>query len=614
VTRQAFIGAAAALAVMALGFSSGGYFASDWGLLLLAGTLACLAALLISEPPRLGTLDVALVGALVSLAAWQVLSVAWSSGADAPVLDGQRTLVYAVAAAAVLLLLSRDSVAALLAGVAGGVVVVSLYALLTRVFPGTFGDSAETVAGLRLDEPFGYANALGILAVLAILLLAHLALESPRAEASVTASAALVPLATVLWLTLSRGAMLALAAGAVVLVVLAHDRGHALAGVLVLAVLPSLAVLLAASADLTEPAGSLADAKARGQTLAWQLALLVVGAAATGALARWLARRLAPFAVAVTGVLLAAVVAVVLINGPIRLAERAAESFRAPPPVTQQDLNRRLLTLSGSWRADYWRVAWHMFEREPLLGEGGGSFERWWLQERPVASYARDAHSLYLETLAELGPIGLALLAGALAVPLAALRRSRAVPIAGGAAAAYVAFLVHAGLDWDWELPLVTLPALACGAALVVLARPQAGVAFGNRARALGVAAAASLLLLALVIHVGNRALSEGAEALARGDDALAQARARRARTWMPWTASSWQLLGEVQLSGGEHSDARARLSEAIRRDPERWSSWYDLAVASTGDERATALARAHSLNPLSPEIAELRDELRTDS
>jgi hypothetical protein len=599
---------------VALGFSSGGYFPSDWGLLLLAATLVCLAGLLISERPSLARLDAALVGALFSLAAWQVLSVSWSPGADAPVLEAQRTLVYCVAAAAVLLLLTRDTVSALLAGVAGGVVVVSLYALLTRLFPGGIGDSAEAVAGLRLDEPFGYANALGILAVLAILLLAGLTLESPRTEAGAAGSASLVPLATVLWLTLSRGAIVALAAGAVVLVLLAHDRAQALAAVLVLAVFPALAILLAVHSDLTEQARSLAEAEARGRTLAWQLALLLVAAAATGALAPRLARRLAPMAVAVTGTVLAAVVAVVLIHGPIRLAERASESFRAPPPVTQQDLNRRLLTLSGSWRADYWRVAWRMVEREPLLGEGGGSFERWWLQGRPVASYARDAHSLYLETLAELGPIGLALLAAALAVPLAALRRSRAVPIAGGAAAAYVAFLVHAGLDWDWELPLVTLPALACGAALVVLARPQAGPAFGNRARALGVAAAVSLLLLALVIHVGNRALSEGAEALARGDDALAQTRARRARTWMPWTASSWQLLGEAQLSGGERSDARARLSEAIRRDPERWSSWYDLAVASTGDERAAALARAHSLNPLSPEIAELRDELRADS
>ena len=57
----------------------------------------------------------------------------------------------------------------------------------------------------------------------------------------------------------------------------------------------------------------------------------------------------------------------------------------------------------------------------------------------------RDAHSLYLEILAELGPIGLALLVTALVVPLVALWRVRAWAPAATPAAAYLAWLVHAG-------------------------------------------------------------------------------------------------------------------------------------------------------------------------
>jgi O-antigen ligase len=610
--RQALTGTAAVLAVVALGFSSGGYFPSDWGLLLLASTLACVAALLLSERIELGRLDIVLVGALSGLAAWQLLSVVWSPGVDAPVLEAQRTLVYAAAAAALLLVTTRDTVPALLAGVAGGIVIVSLYALAARILPDKVGDSSEAIAGLRLDDPFGYANALGILAVIAILLLAGLALESARRAPSVAASASLVLLAAVLWLTLSRGAILALGTGAVGLVLVARERAQALAGLLLLAAFPAVAVLLAAGSDLTEQADSLAEAETRGHTLAWQLALLALAAAATGAVAHTLARRLASAAVAVSAVIAAALVVIVLILGPIRLAEQAADSFRAPPPVTEQDLNRRLLTLSGNWRADYWHVAWAMVEREPLVGEGGGSFERWWLQERPVASYARDAHSLYLETLAELGPVGLAVLAAALAAPLIAVQRARRRPAAAGAAAAYTAFLVHAALDWDWELPLVTLSALACGAALVVLARPQSE-GFGRKARSLGVASAVALLPIALVLHVGNRALSEGEQALVSGEEALAEARARRARAWIPWTESSLQLLAEAQLSKGQRSDARANLTDVLARDPERWTAWYDLAVASTGGARAAALARAERLNPLGPEIAALRDGLRTN-
>jgi len=38
---------------------------------------------------------------------------------------------------------------------------------------------------------------------------------------------------------------------------------------------------------------------------------------------------------------------------------------------------------------------------------------------------------------------------------------------APAAAAAYAAFLVHAGLDWDWEMPVVVVAALSCAGALV---------------------------------------------------------------------------------------------------------------------------------------------------
>ena len=65
--------------------------------------------------------------------------------------------------------------------------------------------------------------------------------------------------------------------------------------------------------------------------------------------------------------------------------------------------------------------------REPLLGSGAGTFADWWLRERSTPISTREAHSLYLETLAELGPLGLALLLVALAAPLS----RQLVPAAG---------------------------------------------------------------------------------------------------------------------------------------------------------------------------------------
>ena len=213
----------------------------------------------------------------------------------------------------------------------------------------------------------------------------------------VLAGAALLPLGVALYLTFSRGAILAL-----------------LVGILVLA--------------FTEPAivGRLAGLLPRSR--------LVAGAAL----------------VAVTAV---ALVALAREGGPSAAADRALQGFRQEAPPASGDLNRRLLSVSGHGRADYWRVAARMVEREPLLGEGAGGFERRWMQERGAPNNARDAHNLYLETLAELGPIGLALLLMALITPLAALRRARHRALVPAAAAAYAAFFVHAAVDWDWETP-----------------------------------------------------------------------------------------------------------------------------------------------------------------
>jgi O-antigen ligase len=123
----------------------------------------------------------------------------------------------------------------------------------------------------------------------------------------------------------------------------------------------------------------------------------------------------------------------------------------------------------GGDRAWYWHVAWQEAADHPVAGRGAGTFELAWLEQQPVPVSVRDAHSLYLETLAELGLLGLALLGLALAPPLLAAFRGASAAAAGG----YVAFLVHAGLDWDWELPAVTLAGLLCGAALIALANAQ---------------------------------------------------------------------------------------------------------------------------------------------
>jgi hypothetical protein len=87
------------------------------------------------------------------------------------------------------------------------------------------------------------------------------------------------------------------------------------------------------------------------------------------------------------------------------------------------------------------------------------------------------------------------------------------VPYVPAAASAYVAFLLHAGLDWDWEMPVVVVAALSCAAAVVSSAIP--------RARPLSTPLRAAVLVMAVVLGgfaiAGVRSHTEPA-AVQRGD------------------------------------------------------------------------------------------------
>src|SRR5262245_15783587 len=169
---RASTGVVAAAAVAVPSFSSGAYFPSEWGLLLLSLSLVVVAAAAAGALPGLTRLELTLLAALAGLAAWQLLSSLWAPGPDGPVLEAERTLVYLAAVAAVLVVVRREWVTALLAGLVAGAVIVSAAGLGDRLLHGQLGDPADPVSGIRLVEPIGYANAIGIIVVLGGLLAA----------------------------------------------------------------------------------------------------------------------------------------------------------------------------------------------------------------------------------------------------------------------------------------------------------------------------------------------------------------------------------------------------------------------------------------------------------
>jgi hypothetical protein len=300
---------------------------------------------------------------------------------------------------------------------------------------------------------------------------------------------------------------------------------------------------------------------------------------------------------------------VVRFGGPTALVDRAQEAFAAPSPSLEGNLNRRLFNFSGSGRVTAWRVARDAATDHRVLGTGAGSFEVYWLENRPYPMQIRDAHSLYLETWSELGPLGLALLAAAVVVPAAAAvraRRSQLVPPAFGA---FVAYLAHAGIDWDWEMTALTASALLCGVAILAAA--------AGREPPVGLRARWMLGVLCLVLAVagfvgvnGNRALADARSAASAGRFDDSEARAEDAMTWMSWSSEPWQIAGEAQIAQGDFPAARESLRTAVDKDPDAWELWRDLFYASTGRVRREAGLRALRLNPHARELAEIRDFL----
>ncbi len=609
---------AALTAVAGLGGANGGYFPSEWGLATLGFALVVATVVLVSDAPRPGPTELLFLAGLASLAAWAALSALWSPGAGAPVLEAERGILYlAAAAAAILLVTFRDAIGGLLAGVVAGAVALSLYALATRLAPGHVGGAYDPSSGYQLAEPIGYWNALGIVTALAILLALGFAAHG-RAATRAAAAAGLVPLFATLFFTFSRGALVALAAGVVVQLALEPRRARFVASSLLLGAPAALGVLQASRLQaLTGPGASLTTAQGEGRRLAEALVVLAV-VAVLGAVALHLAERRIRLPERAGRVLLAAVVAAAVLGvvglvaaagGPGAVAERARAAFSSPLPAGDGDLQRRLLSVSGNGRTEYWRVAGSMARDAPLLGTGAGSFEAHWLRDRPVSFHARDAHNLYLETLAELGPLGLSALLATLALPLLALRRARRFPLGPAAGGALAAYLLHAGVDWDWEIPAVTVPALFCVAVLLVADRREAPVRLTGRRRAFALALIVPVLAVAFVAHVGNRAAAASIDAAASGEPERALDQALRAISWAPWSDEPWQLRGEAELLLNDDAAARKSLTRAIELNPKNWSASLDLAVVSRGEARDSALKRVSRLNPLSPDADVFRTE-----
>jgi len=604
------VGILAFVAVTAVAAASGGYFPTTWNWATLAFAWAAALALALRGREAWGRKETLLLVALLALAGWTALSTLWSLDATQSVLEAQRALAYLAAGLALVALVRRGEHPAVLGGVWAGIVAISTYALATRLFPDRLGYYDPT-AGYRLSTPLGYWNALGIFAVIGILLALGFLAESKRLPLNALAGGSLVVLSLALYFTYSRGSYAALALGLAAMFALSPRRGMLAAKLLAVGPAVAVAVMVASrSHTLTRRVVNAAAAAHDGHRLALAALLLVVLAGGMAVVGELLFRQISlprrerRVGLALAALLVAAAVTVALVHagGPVTAVHRAYHSFTGPPVSVQPggSLNKRLFSLSSNGRLDLWRVARDEFEAAPVAGKGAGSFTLYWPQHRPYNGQVLDAHNLYVETAAELGLVGLALLLVAFAAPLSAARELRRLPLGAAALSVWIAFLFHAGVDWDWEMPAVTLTALIVAAAPLSALRSDRPDT-GSRLRLGALGLALLLALLALAFLPGNLELAKAQNANQRGHHAAAANYARRAARFAPWSSQPPFQRALAFAALGRNAEAAANARKALSHSPNEWQLWALLARVTRGSEQQHALTRLRTLNPFAP-------------
>ncbi len=603
-----------------LGFNAGGYFAdtTGWATAAMAVFLAARFAVsgrVLAAPSRSLVLT---AGLLALFGLWTVLSGSWSGNHGRALLEFDRTLLY------LLVLIAFGSIEQprlalrfIPFGFAFAAVVLCGAGLATKALPDAWPFSQPEPSS-RLGFPVTYSNGLGILAALGIIVCLHIASwEEERSIIRMIGAAAIPLLAATLVLTFSRGAILAGVLGVAVYCVFGRPRGL-LTGLVASAPAVALVSVAAYDAELLATRGpTTAASTAQGHGLARTVGLAMLGAAVLFGLLLRLERRWANVRLPKpprSALVVAAVVGVTAVGVVVGLeGGRVIDSLNkdvvhvGSERETTAATRERLSDIGGQTRLQYWKVSLNAFADEPITGTGVGTFAQRWDEHRPLAENVTEGHSIYLETLGELGIVGAGLIIAVLAMlvaPFVIQRRDRRPLQAVGLAAA-IAWLVHAGIDWDWELPTLTVWFFAFGGcALAALPVRLSGLR--RPSMPARIAAAAACLLLAITpvaIAISQRDLNRSVAAFDRRDCREATRLAQASHSALPARAEPYEILSYCASRSGDGQAAISLMGSAIDRDPDDWRLYYGLAVvrAAAGDNPRAAAARAHQLNPLEP-------------
>jgi hypothetical protein len=590
-----------------------------WALLLGVAT----GVLPILRQTRQAGVILAVFGGFVALTALATLT--WTESAERSVIELSRVFTLFGAFTLLLFVQGRRGLKLTLGGVATAVALVAVLSLADRFHQGLlpFGTGEALPAGYpraRLNWPLEYWNGLAALMAIGAPLLVAFAGRAGVAARALAAGA--VPLAALaLYMTASRGGLAAASLAVLILLILSPRRLYLLA----FAAVPLLGTLLLLIAVNSRPEvrdaipGEMAAQQ--GSQMIWICVGVFLGVGSfqyglgmlsdRGRLMLPVIRRevTAAVGVAAGGIVLTAVV-IALISG---FAADRWQEFKQPDRGATVE---RLNTVKSSERYFNWKAALDAASTEKLTGIGPGTFEYFWARNGQGEQFVRDAHSIYLENLAEMGPVALLLVIALILGPIAisAQRSFRRLDdersaLLAAAAAGMAAFAVAAAVDWAWEMTVLpvaffALAAAALGAPVVGRGRQadQRPFSTGNRV----IVAVLCLLAISVIAVplISTERYRSSQELVRRGDLAGALAKAKDASDLQPWAASSLIQQAQVLDLAGRDNEAVAAARQAVQKERGNWRNWLVLsqALADLSPARAKiAVDRALTLNPRSP-------------
>ena len=623
-------------------FNAGGFFpvAPAYVAILLAVVLA-IRVVASSDPFEGVRWEVTAAAAAMGLYTLEtLLSEVWSHSPALAIVDFDRALLYLLT----LVLFgcvahSRPRLIWILRFLAIAIVVVCACGLITRVLPHVW-PITPNIANYRLSYPVTYWNVLGLLAVFGILLCLHFTSdEREPLVARVAGAAALPVLATTLYFTFSRGSIATCLIAAVIYALVARPWGLVSAA---LSAVPAtvIALVIAYDANLLATLNPTTPAAVRqGHGVALALLGCIIGAAVLrGVLALWLddrlgrvtldlkrRRRIAQIGWGTTAAV--AVLAVIVFSG--KISHEYHRFLNPNPPGNTADLRSRLTDPGNDDRLPMWQIAWHEFEAKPILGQGAGTYVNSYAQYRPNDGFVVNAHSLYVETLDELGIVGLVLLLIVILTILvrtASLARGPNRPLYASVFAVLLAWALESGIDWDWQMPVVTIVAFALGG--FMLARPHRTAAQEDATPAapahgiaphIRTALGIGCLLLAVApayVWLSERKLNQASAAFAAGNYRAATDDALSSISILGIQSAAYEVVAYSDIHRDMPGLAIQAIDKAVSLDPNNWNYAYDkaLMLGAAGLNPLAAARRALTLDPREQLVQVEWETFKTDT